>query len=696
MRHTDRGRRARPFLIAGAVLALGWAASSAFSVSCAPRTPCLELREVLSGAALPEAIHILDREGGPLADVAGPYRFALPEHEIPERVARAFVAVEDRRFWSHGGVDAHGVARALVRNVFAGGIEEGASTIPMQLVRTLWGEALREVGPWRRKVIETRTAPRLVRHLGREGVLALYLNSIYLGDGIHGVEAAARHWFGVGAAELDAAQLATLVGMARGPGVYDPRRFPERTRARRDVVLGVLEAEGVIPPEEAAQARATALRIAPESSRRERSHLTAAVTRELRAVAPELAGRPGIRVWTAVDREVQDAAEEAVAHALARVEAGAYGRFVRGEDPLEGAAVAVDPASGAVRAWVGGRDFRRSEYDRVNQARRQVGSLVKPFVVAAALESGWDLLGLVSTVRAARAGMDERGWVPADHVEEPVLPLREALVRSSNRAAVAVGTSLGVEPVRRVGRAAGITGPIPAVPSSFIGAFEASLLEMVSAYAVFGNGGLPVHPYLIERVTDASGALLWARAGTGASAPVMSASTSFVILDAMRDVVDRGTAWPARGAGYLGAAAGKTGTTNEAKDLWFVGLVPGMVGGVWVGFDRPRAVAAGASGGAVAAAAWGRWMQRVRPHAVDSGEDWSAPGTVARVYYDPVTGEAMAASCRPEPPARWVSAWVPAPEAAGAGCGGVFERIFKGFWRWLLPERPPRATIRIR
>src|SRR5690606_7022435 len=232
----------RAVLVIGVTVSLVVLVMRAFSVTCPPERPCLTLAELEEGVPLPEAIELLDRDGELLAEVAGPLRRALEPEDVPPLLAQAYVAVEDRRFWDHGGVDVRGVFRAAVRNVRAGEVAEGASTIPMQLVRTLWSESLREAGPWRRKVIEAMTAPRLIDALGHERVLTLYLNSIYLGNGIYGVERAAEYYFGTGVDSLDLAEIATLVGMTPGPERFEPRRHPERARARRDVVLHTLEA----------------------------------------------------------------------------------------------------------------------------------------------------------------------------------------------------------------------------------------------------------------------------------------------------------------------------------------------------------------------------------------------------------------------------------------------------------------------
>ena len=310
-----------------ALLAAAFAVDRTFTVSCGGDPGCLSIAELRAGAPLPHPTTVLDAEGRRIAQVGGPRRTPLDTEEIPELLADAFVAVEDRRFWEHDGVDARGVARAALRNLADAGIQEGASTIPMQLVRTLWAEQLRDVGPWRRKVIEARTAPRLVRALGHERVLTLYLNAIYLGDGVYGVEEAARHYFGRSTDELDLGQIATLVGITRAPEHYEPHGHPERAQEVRNVVLSTLASEGVVDEEVATAAAARELDLLPDPPEASdgRSHLTASVFRELRGVAPELAGRPGLRVHTTIDSIVQVEAESALVAHLEAIERGRYG-----------------------------------------------------------------------------------------------------------------------------------------------------------------------------------------------------------------------------------------------------------------------------------------------------------------------------------------------------------------------------------
>jgi len=681
------------------------AVSRTFSVSCVPDAPCVTLADLERGAPLPEALRIYDRRGTLLAEVAGPLRRSLAPEEIPPLLADAFVAVEDRRFREHGGVDVRGVFRAAFRNMRGGEIQEGASTIPMQLVRTLWGESLRDVGPWRRKVIEARTAPRLIEELGHDRVLTLYLNAIYLGNGIYGVERAAHHYFGVGVEELSAGQVATLVGMTRSPESYDPRAHPERARAVRDVVLGVLAAAEVITPDEAEAARAADLEVAALDSAGptpRRTHYTAAVTRELRRVAPDLAATPGLALHTTLDATAQARGEAALLAQIEDVEEGRYGLYSGADSTgqLEGAAVALDPHTGAIRAWVGGRDFERSEFDRVDQARRQVGSLVKPFLVASALEQGY---GIVEPVSADTVPIetDQGPWLPADHVGETVLPLREALVRSSNRAAAHLGFALGIQTVNDLVREAGLSGPIPAVPSSAIGAFDASLLEMAGAYAAFGNGGRRIQPYLLERIETADGSVAWEREVPPTAERVLDPATAFVVLDALRAVVDRGTGASVRWSGYAGPAAGKTGTTNEGRDAWFIGLTPELVAGIWLGFDQPREIVRDRGGGALSAPVWGAWMRSLerdrawRSSGVSGRAMWLPPAGVELVRYDPVTGDVLARACGGTPGYDFQEAWVHAGRYERRPCVGGARRWIDRIWRAFSPgEREPMRPLR--
>lgn len=680
--------------------------ASALSVSCPEDAACVTLAELRRGAELPEAFHIYDRSGALFAEVGGPLREAVPQDRIPDLLADAYVAVEDRRFWEHAGVDGRGVARAALRNLRDGGVTEGASTIPMQLVRTLWAESLRGAHPWRRKLIEARTAPKLIRDLGHERVLTLYLNAIYLGNGVYGVGRASRYYFGVGVESLTLGQIATLIGITRAPEAYEPFGHPERALDMRNVVLRTLMDAGVVTAEEAQEAASRGLDLARRDPGApppmQRTHLTAAITRELRRIAPDLATRPGLRIHTTIDRRLQADAEAALLDQLGAVESGRFGPFAANDPaaPVEGAAVAIDPRSGAVLAWVGGRDFTRSEFDRVDQARRQVGSLVKPFLVGAALEHGY---GIVDLVTADTVPIETEGgeWLPDDHVDVAVLPLREALIRSSNRAAAQLGASLGPDVVVEMAGRVGL-GEVPALPATSLGAFEASLLQMTAAYAIFGNGGVLVAPHLIRRVESSGGEVVWAEPAAAPHERVLGAREAYVVLDALRAVVDRGTGAVVRANGYRGPAAGKTGTTNDGRDAWFIGLTPELAAGVWIGFDQPRPIVPGRGGSALAAPVWAAWMRAAQArdqgltHQDQGPRDWIPPVGVEQVRYDPGTGEVVDRGCsrplRSDLPEAWVIAGSYEPRLCRGGVGGWLDRLWRGF----VPFRsePLRPLIR--
>ncbi len=669
------------------------------SVSCVPDTPCVTLRSLEKGGRLPEAIHIYDRYGHPLANVDGPLRRSLPPSRISSRLSGAWVAVEDRRFWSHGGVDLRGIVRAAARDLESGRVVEGASTIPMQLVRTLWGASLKGVDAWHRKIIEIHEAPILIRRLGHRRVLDLYLNSIYLGNGLYGVDAAARYYFGVSADSLDLAQLATLVGMTRTPGRYDPRRYPNRARRRRNVVLDVLAQAGLVSAQAADAAKAEKVTTIPAPSRDDhRSYATAEVRRALRTAVPDLAGRPGLRVFTTIDPKIQRAGRRALRRQLEDIEAGYYGAIPHPDstEPLEGAAVAIDPWTGAVRAWIGGRNFQRSQFDRVSEAKRQVGSLAKPFLVAAALEHGRGILDLVSSDTIS-VPVQNGVWSPRDHVKDTIMPMREALIHSSNRAAVHLGLSVGVGPMRSISREMGIDTPIRDVPSSFLGSFDASLLDMTTAFAAFDDGGLRVETHVLDSIAAPDGTILWRYQPPIQRMRVISAATSFVVLDALRGVVDRGTARPVRATGYDGPAAGKTGTTDAVRDAWFIGLTPDMAAGVWIGFDRPRTIVPHGSGGVLAGPVWGRWMERVREQIGEDSLSWAPPPGVLSVRYDPTTGDVYDQDCRFGPASHYEDAYVRADDELDMGsCPGGLYRWLDALWGTLHARkvRPLPDTIR--
>jgi 1A family penicillin-binding protein len=638
----------------------------------------------------PEATRVFAGDGSIVADLSPQRRVVLEPGEIPALVRDAAVAVEDRRFWEHRGVDLRSVVRASWRNLRGLSVREGFSTIPMQLARSVFPEQLPMSRKGGRKVCEIQLALQIERTFPKDQILAMYLNQIYLGSGLYGVEAAAQGYFGIPASKLDAAQAALLIGLAKSPNGFNPRRHPERAKARRDVVLGVMAGRGVVDAATASQLRSTPIRLAPPAEASGPApYFVAAVRKELQERFGPEADILGLRVFTGLDPALQRASHEALVHQISRIERGELGRYPHAAggngDPatpvLQGMVVVLDPKTGEVRALVGGRDFATSQFDRAFQARRQPGSAFKPIVYAAALEAG---LATSSRLETSPVVVETAGspvWRPGDHVADTVesLTLRTALAVSSNHAAVRLGQWVGEARVAGMGRRLGLTTSIPEYPSIHLGSAEVIPAELVAAFAVFGNGGYQVTPTLIQQVEDIHGTVLWR-----AQPPrhqVLDPGVAFLTLTMLEEAVNAGTAASVRANGFWQPAAGKTGTTNEAKDVWFVGLTPDLVAGVWLGFDQPRRIMAGASGGRLAAPVWAAVMTqayRNRP----SPAPWTPPSNVVSVELDARTGHLAGPNC-PEEDIRleyFLAGTEPRTYCPVHGGPGV-ERLFESLWQ---------------
>lgn len=657
--------------------------------------------------APPQASVVLDRAGRQVASLAPEQRIVVPLSRVPAHVSGAFLAVEDKRFYQHGGVDWRRALGAALRDLKTLRYDQGFSTVTMQLARNVFPEQLSRAKTIRRKLWEMMLARRIERVFTKDEILALYLNQIYLGEGLYGVEAAARGYFGKPAARLSLAEAATLAALPKAPSYYDPRRNPEAARARRDVVLGLMARAGVTSEAEAARARSEPLRLAPPPGASGAApYFVAAVRQELQARFGPDAETRGYRIFTTLDPALQKSAETALVAQIEAVEAGRFGRFRQpscsGRRPassarcLQGLFVALDARTGDVLALVGGRNYGLSQFDRARQARRQAGSAFKPIVYAAALQAGIPI-----TTPLLSPGVDwqsESGYRPADHVaDSTAVDLRLGLRVSSNRAAVALGERVGVDQVIQLARRLGITTPIQPYPSTFLGAADVVPLEMIASYAPFANGGARVRPRFIARVVDAAGREVY-RASTPREY-MLSPGVAFLTNSLMRDVVDRGTGAPARNAGGLPSAipaAGKTGTTNGAADVWFIGATPDVVAGVWLGFDRPRTIVPAASGGLLAAPVWGRvlasyYARRPAP------APWAPPPEVVVRSIDRGSGMLATAACPPESvePEYFLTGTEPTAECPlhvpVDPIGGLLDRV-RG-WFGGQPEQPTAPPL---
>jgi penicillin-binding protein 1A len=523
------------------------------------------------------------------------HRRDVPLADIPPNLRNAFVAVEDHRFYTHLGVDPLALGRAIVRNVRSPGTVEGGSTLTQQLARTLFLSNQKTYG---RKAREAVLALIIDSQLTKDQILELYLNRIYLSGGVYGVETMSRMMFGRPAKSLSLAEAALVAGLARAPSALSPWSNLDGAIARSHVVLTRMREEGFITEQQERAAKAARIVVRPYPGATDarggyaKEHLRQQFRDRFGGDHP-----PDWEVRTTFVPELQEAAERAVADGLRRY-----------NGQLQAALVAIDPQTGDVLALVGGRDFRESQFNRATRSRRQPGSAFKPFLYAAALEHGYSPLTVLSGL-ASIAPQGPEEWSPRNASGETPdqLTIRAALLESNNRAATALQQRMGSRHVLRLASDVGMR-ELPDVPSLSLGTGVVTPLELTAAFAAFPNGGFAVHPRSIVRVVNADGEIALQ---TGVQRErVLSPESAFQMVAMLGDVMDRGTGAAARNAGIRFPVGGKTGTTNDFKDAWFVGFSSSLVVGVWVGFDQPRTIATDAYGSRYALPLWSDFMRR--------------------------------------------------------------------------------------
>ena len=537
----------------------------------------------------------------------------VPFEEISTYFKDAVIAVEDHRFYMHPGVDPLALGRAVFHNVTSDGRSQGGSTITQQLARTLFLSNQRTYG---RKIKEAALAVMLEVFLSKRDILELYFNRIFLSGGIYGIETMSQKLLRKPAAKLTLAEAALIAGIIRAPTSYSPWHHPEEARERSHVVLRRMREEGKITEAQEKEARAARIRVQPPPSVTGARHGYA--KEFLRQQFRDIYGGdnpPDWKVHTTLIPEIQDAAETAVKDGLRRL-------GVRG---LQAALVAIDPHTGSILAMVGGSDFAVTPFNRAVRSRRQPGSAFKPFVYAAALESGYSPVSTITGLRQVAIQAPEGVWIPRDERagNEDSMTLREALLESNNAAAVLLQQAVGTRPVLRLAGDLGVRNQ-PDVPSLALGSGLVSPVELTAAYAVFPNLGYRVRPRALASVVDANGE-------TVHDEPVerdqiLSEDVAFQMVSMLEDVVERGTGAGARRAGVRGPIGGKTGTTNDYQDAWFVGFNSSVVVGVWVGFDQPEKIREGGSGSRVALPIWADFMRRTARRL--PAQSFEAPGTL--------------------------------------------------------------------
>jgi 1A family penicillin-binding protein len=627
--------------------AAGWVAWSAYDL-----TTGLPDRTALRNIGdMSQSTTIFDAKDRPVFTIFKEQRIEVPFAKMSPNLIKAVISVEDQRFFDHSGVDAVRVAGALLRNLQEGRRAEGGSTITQQLARLGF---LTRGKTYRRKVKEVIVAAYLENLYSKQEILEMYLNKVYFGDGLHGVEAAARGYFGKSAADLTVPEAALLAGLIQSPSSYAPTVNLDRAVARRNVVLQTMVSSGSIDPITAERAKATPVKITNALEIKETSGLyfKEQVRRELvERFGWQRVYQGGLKVYTTIDADLQQAAEAMLEEGLQDIEKRRgfkHEKWVKattgsnGDTPdyLQGALMAMDPTTGHIIAMVGGRDFNESHFNRATQAKRQSGSAFKPFVYAAALEAGYSPATLITGLNDPILTV-QGAWLPEDeHSDAGEMTMRSALRTSSNRAAVQMLNTVGIAKAVDYAEKLNVPKP-PSVPSLALGASDVTLASLTAAYGAFANGGIVRTPVLIRYVQDTDGKVLLKEEEKSHRA--VSEATAFLMSSMLSDVVNAGTGYRARQIGFTLPAAGKTGTTNDYNDAWFVGYTPHIVAGVWVGFDQPKTIASGGYAAELAVPIWASFMKQATKGAKP---DWfDRPSNVVGVNVCRLSGKLPSGGC---------------------------------------------------
>ncbi len=580
-----------------------------------------------------------------------------PEHEqrelvrvggVPRPLIDAVLAVEDQRFEVHGGIDWVRVLGAAWANLRAGSIQQGGSTLTQQLVKNFF---LTPERTFERKLQEAAMAFLVEARYDKSAILEAYLNEIYLGQrgstSIHGVGEASRFYFGKPVRLLSVEDAALLAALIRNPGGGNPYKHPEAARKRRDLVLDLMLEQGRIDATTHEVARQAPLDLADSTAepRDPRFFLDALRTQLPEIYSRDVLATAGLRIFSTLDVRLQRAAATAVREGLADLEKRFPELAAKGKPKLQACLVALRPQTGEVLALVGGRDYAKSQFDRCTRARRPAGSSFKPFVYAAALEAGnaGPTITLASILDdsplSLRTGSGT--WQPVNYDRQfhgPV-SVRQAIERSYNVATARLAQVVGIPRVVDLARRMGITSPLDPVPALALGAADVTPLELARAYATLANGGVRLELMLFEDVADDAGGTLERRRVEATRA--IDAGTAFLTVSLLEGVVDRGTARAVRAAGFTGPIAGKTGTSNDAKDLWFAGFTPDLVAVAWVGFDEPREMRHASS--SIALPIWQRFLKDATGGRVQGA--FPRPAAIAVAEIDPATGALALEGC---------------------------------------------------
>ncbi|MFH1562237.1 MAG: PBP1A family penicillin-binding protein [Nitrospirota bacterium] len=584
-----------------------------------------------------------------IADFAEEKRELVSLDNVPKALKEAVVAVEDKHFYKHKGVDILGILRAFWVNIRAGKIQQGGSTITQQLAKNLF---LTQERTYRRKIGEVLIALLIEQKLTKDEILERYFNKIYYGHGTYGVQAASLYYFDKPVKDLNLAEIAMIAGLPGSPVRYSPITYPQNAMVRQAFVLKRMEEEGVITPEERDKAKeAFAIQIKELSKKKFAKAKTTInkapyFTEYIRQILEQEYGSNalytgGLNVQTTLDLEMQKAAERALVNGLEQLNAAKK----PGEPRIEGALLAIDPRTGYIKAMVGGSGFTQSnQVNRAIYARRQPGSAFKPIIYTAAIDQGFTPINILDDSPKTYIGAEGEEWKPSNYDDEFYgrVTLRTALELSLNLATIKLLEEVGVRRVIEYAHKMGIKSKLPADLSLALGTAQVTPLEMTRAFGVFANQGVKVEPMAILSIKDHSQNLLEER--TTKEERVISPQTAYLITSMLEGVVQRGTAKYSVGNKIDRVVAGKTGTTNDYVDAWFIGFTPELVATVWIGYDRgQKSLGHGQAGGVVAAPIWTEFVKKILP--LLESTDFPVPGGVNFAIVDPSTGMLATKQC---------------------------------------------------
>ena len=575
---------------------------------------------------------IYDSEGKVVKELAEERRVTVPFDQIPEEFFDALLAVEDREFYHHNGVNFLAIVRAALANISAGRIVEGASTVTQQLARNLFLSFKVSLS---RKIREALTAIRIERAYTKEEILEMYANQVYFGRGAWGIQAAARTYFDKDAEDLTLEECALLVWLLRSPNRYPAllQLNPEVALRRRNIVLDKMVDFGAISRERAEEAKARPLGLHTASGKVGEAPYFVEYVRQylMEKYGSDMVYKGGLRVYTTLNTTLQGLAEKFLLEQLAKLQAESpYPDSI----PVQGALVALETHTGHILAMVGGRDFKESQFNRAVQALRQPGSAFKPIIYAAAVDNGWRTIDTLLDVPITLPMPDGTVWRPEnyDHTFLGPITLREAIKKSRNLATIRLLMDIQPQTVIPYARQMGITSPLRPVYSMALGTNEVTLLELTAAYCTFPNGGVWVEPTAVLRVEDREGRTLEEREH-GEEREALSPETAAVMVSLLESVMEPGgTGYGARKwYGFKRPAGGKTGTTGNFADAWFVGFTPQIACGVWVGYDQKLSLGPRKAGAAVALPVWARFMKAAHDTLGLPVVDFRMPPTVVQL-----------------------------------------------------------------